>query len=138
MSYQPPPQEVLADMFTSAKRIAVVGLSDNPTRTSNQVSSYMQQAGYEIIPVNPNIDQALGMKAYPSLQEVEGEIDIVNVFRRSSETFEIAEEAVKVGAKSIWLQLGISNDQAYQVAHQAGLTVVMDRCIKVDHAQISK
>lgn len=135
MSYHHPTQEVLSDLLSSSKRIAVVGLSDKPNRTSYQVASYMQQAGYEIIPVNPNIEQALGVKAYRSLEEIEGEIDIVNIFRRSSDTFEIAEEAVKVGAKAVWLQLGISNDQAYQVAHDAGLYVVMNSCIKVNHAQ---
>lgn len=136
MSYHHPTQEVLSDLLSSSKRIAVVGLSDKPNRTSYQVASYMQQAGYEIIPVNPNIEQALGVKAYRSLEEIEGEIDIVNIFRRSSDTFEIAEEAVKVGAKAVWLQLGISNDQAYQVAHDAGLYVVMNSCIKVNHAQL--
>lgn len=136
MSYHHPTQEVLSDLLFSSKRIAVVGLSDKPNRTSYQVASYMQQAGYEIIPVNPNIEQALGVKAYRSLEEIEGEIDIVNIFRRSSDTFEIAEEAVKVGAKAVWLQLGISNDQAYQVAHDAGLYVVMNSCIKVNHAQL--
>lgn len=136
MSYHHPTQEVLSDILSSSKRIAVVGLSDKPNRTSYQVASYMQQAGYEIIPVNPNIEQALGVKAYRSLEEIEGEIDIVNIFRRSSDTFEIAEEAVKVGAKAVWLQLGISNDQAYQVAHDAGLYVVMNSCIKVNHAQL--
>lgn len=135
MSYHHPTQEVLSDLLSSSKRIAVVGLSDKPNRTSYQVASYMQQAGYEIIPVNPNIEQALGVKAYRSLEEIEGEIDIVNIFRRSSDTFEIVEEAVKVGAKAVWLQLGISNDQAYQVAHDAGLYVVMNSCIKVNHAQ---
>lgn len=135
MSYHHPTQEVLSDILSSSKRIAVVGLSDKPNRTSYQVASYMQQAGYEIIPVNPNIEQALGVKAYRSLEEIEGEIDIVNIFRRSSDTFEIVEEAVKVGAKAVWLQLGISNDQAYQVAHDAGLYVVMNSCIKVNHAQ---
>lgn len=136
MSYHHPTQEVLSELLFSSKRIAVVGLSDKPNRTSYQVASYMQQAGYEIIPVNPNIEQVLGVKAYRSLEEIEGAIDIVNIFRRSSDTFEIAEEAVKVGAKAVWLQLGISNDQAYQVAHDAGLYVVMNSCIKVNHAQL--
>lgn len=136
MSYNHPTQEVLENILFSAKRIAVVGLSDKPDRTSYQVALYMQQAGFEIIPVNPTIEYSLGMKAYRSLQEIEGEVDIVNVFRRSAETLEVAEDAVKIGAKALWLQLGIINEQSYEIAQQAGLIVVMNRCIKVDHAQL--
>lgn len=96
----------------------------------------MQEAGYEIIPVNPTITESLGQKAYPSLKEIPGQVDIVNVFRRSEDTVEPAREAVAIGAKVLWLQLGIANEEAFQIADQAGLKVVMDRCIKVEHARL--
>jgi predicted CoA-binding protein len=138
MTYQQPNQNEVKEILDRTKRIAVVGISDKPDRASYQVSAYMQQAGYEIIPINPRIDSVLGVKAYTSLQEVEGEIDMVNVFRRSSETPPVAEAAVEAGAKTLWLQLGISNDEAYRLAEEAGLNVIMDRCIKIEHADIDR
>jgi predicted CoA-binding protein len=138
MTYQQPNQNEVKEILDRTKRIAVVGISDKPDRASYQVSAYMQQAGYEIIPINPRIDNVLGVKAYASLQEVEGEIDMVNVFRRSSETPPVAEAAVQAGAKTLWLQLGISNEVAYRLANDAGLNVIMDRCIKIEHADIER
>lgn len=138
MTYQQPNQNEIKDILDRTTRIAVVGISDKPDRASYQVSAYMQQAGYEIIPINPRIDSVLGVKAYESLQEVEGKIDMVNVFRRSSETPPVAEAAVQAGAKTLWLQLGIANDEAYRLAHDAGLNVVMDRCLKIEHADIKR
>ncbi|WP_025028830.1 CoA-binding protein [Caldalkalibacillus mannanilyticus] len=134
MSYQQPAPEQIAEILKQNKRIAVVGISDKPDRASFQVAQYMQRAGYEIIPINPRLDEVLGVKAYRSLDEVEGTIDIVNVFRRSEETPPVAKEAAKVGAKILWLQLGIHSDEAYEIAKQGGMEVVMDRCIKIDHA----
>ncbi|EGL83227.1 CoA-binding domain protein [Caldalkalibacillus thermarum TA2.A1] len=130
-------REEIKEILTKYKRIAVVGLSDNPHRTSYQVAEYMQQAGYEIIPVNPMITESLGQKAYPSLKDVPGKIDIVNVFRRSEDTVEPAKEAVEIGAKVLWLQLGIVNEEAFRIASEAGLKVIMDRCIKVEHALLT-
>ncbi len=126
----------LKQILAESKRIAVVGLSNKPERTSYQVAKYMQEAGYEIIPVNPTITESLGQKAYPSLKEIPGQVDIVNVFRRSEDTVGPAREAVAIGAKVLWLQLGIANEEAFQIADQAGLKVVMDRCIKVEHARL--
>lgn len=126
----------LKQILAESKRIAVVGLSNKPERTSYQVAKYMQEAGYEIIPVNPTITESLGQKAYPSLKDIPGQVDIVNVFRRSEDTVEPAREAVAIGAKVLWLQLGIANEEAFRIADQAGLKVVMDRCIKVEHARL--
>lgn len=120
-------------ILSQAKHIAVVGLSDRPERTSYQVAKYMQEHGYDIIPVNPTIETSLGQKAYPSLLDVPGPIDIVNVFRRSEHTIEIAEQAVKANAKVLWLQLGIKNEEAKRIAEAGGLSVIMDRCIMASH-----
>ena len=98
------------------------------------VSEVMQQAGYEIIPVNPTIQEALGQKAVASLKEIEGHVDIVNVFRRSEELLEVAKEAVEIGADVYWAQLGLENQEAYDYLKEHGVTTVMDRCIKVEHA----
>jgi predicted CoA-binding protein len=138
MSYQHPAQKEIKEILSTAKRIAVVGISDKPERSSYEVSAYMQQAGYEIIPINPRLESVLGVKAYASLEDVEGKVDVVNVFRRSSETPPIAEAAVQAGAKTLWLQLGISNQDACDIADKAGLSVVMDRCIKIDHMNFLK
>lgn len=131
MAFENPSNEQIRDILTNAKTIAVVGLSDKPERTSYMVSEAMQQAGYRIIPVNPNAQEILGEKSYASLSEIDEPIDIVNVFRRSEYTVPVAEEAVKIGAKVLWLQQGIINEEAAEIASKAGLSVVMDRCIKV-------
>ena len=136
MGYEHPTQDELKRILTDSKRIAIVGISDKPDRASYQVAAYLQNAGYEIIPINPRLNEVLGVKAYKSLEEVEGEIDIVDVFRRSEETPPVAEAAVAAGAKLLWLQLGIANDEAYTIAHEAGVQVIMDRCIKIDHATL--
>ncbi|GAK06809.1 MULTISPECIES: CoA-binding protein [Geomicrobium] len=134
MSFQNPSREEIGKILTKAKRIAVVGLSDDPYRTSNSVSQAMQDAGYEIIPVNPMIDEALGVKAVSSLSEVEGPIDIVNVFRRSEFVVDLAKEAAKTNAKVFWTQLNVVSDEGATIAEDAGMTVIMDRCIKVEHS----
>jgi predicted CoA-binding protein len=123
------------------KHIAVVGLSANPSRPSYSVTRYMQVAGYDIIPVNPRYagTQILGKHVYASLTEAKeaGEqIEIVDVFRRSEHTLPIADEAIKVGAKVVWLQLGIANREANQKVKDAGLEYVEDKCIKVEHARL--
>jgi uncharacterized protein len=131
---QNPSTEEIKDILLKAKRIAVVGLSNNPEKTSYMVSEAMQNAGYEIIPVNPTIDEALGVKAVPSLKDIEGHIDIVNVFRRSEQLPDVAREAVDVDFDVFWAQLGLAHDDVYEILKDKGSTVVMDRCIKVDHA----
>lgn len=129
-----PSREEIGKILKRVKRIAVVGLSANPERTSYMVSKAMQDAGYEIIPVNPTVDEVLGVKAVKSLKEIEGHVDIVNIFRRPEHLMEIAKEFDEIDAEIFWAQLGISNEEAYQFLKEKGYTVIMDRCIKVEHA----
>lgn len=136
MGYLHPSEQELKAILSEAKRIAVVGISDKPDRASYGVSVYMKQAGYEIIPVNPQLSEVLDTKVYSSLEEIEGKVDIVNVFRRSEFTVPVVESAIAIGAKVVWLQLGIYNEEAYRLANDAGLDIVMDRCIKIDHMKL--
>lgn len=134
MTIENPSREEIGKILKKAKKIAVVGLSDNPQRTSYMVSQAMQAAGYEIIPVNPTADEVLGVKAVKSLKEIEGHIDIVNVFRRSEFLLEVAKEFAEIDADVFWAQLGLENEEAYNLLKEKGYTVIMDRCIKVEHA----
>ncbi|TDL83181.1 CoA-binding protein [Peribacillus frigoritolerans] len=134
MSISIPSREEIGKILKKSKRIAVVGLSDQPERTSYMVSQAMQDAGYEIIPVNPTIKEALGVKAVGSLKEIDGHIDIVNVFRRSEHLLPVAEEFLEIDADVFWAQLGLVNEDAYHLLKNKGYTVIMDRCIKVEHA----
>ncbi|MBM7563561.1 CoA-binding protein [Paenibacillus sacheonensis] len=132
MAFSNPSREEIKRILESAGTIAVVGLSDNPERTSHMVSEAMQAKGYRIVPVNPNAETILGEKSYPSLSDIPFPVDIVNVFRRSELTPPIAEEAAAIGAKVLWLQLGVVSEEAAAIAEQAGLLAIMDRCIKVE------
>lgn len=123
-------------LLKNAKRIAVVGVSDKPARDSHRIARYLQQAGFEMLPVNPLLSEVLGEKVYASLADIPGTVDIVNVFRRSEEVPDIVEAAIAMGAKAIWLQLGVIHEPAAEKARAAGLEVVMDRCIMVDHARL--
>jgi len=123
----------IKDLLKRAKIIAVVGLSDNPLRPSHGVSAYMQAQGYRIIPVNPQIAEALGEKAYPTLRDVPGRIDIVNIFRRPEFVEEIVDEAIALKVPAIWMQEGVINEKAAAKARAAGAFVVMDRCILKEH-----
>ena len=134
MAIENPTREEIGQILKENKRIAVVGLSEDPSRTSYMVSEAMQNAGYEIIPVNPKAEEILGVKAVKSLKEIEGPIDIVNVFRRSEFLPEVAKETVEVGAKIFWAQLGLENQEAYDFLKEHNVTSIMDRCIKVEHA----
>lgn len=136
MSYAQPTQEEFKALLEKSSTIAVVGLSDDPTRTSHLVAAAMQQRGYRIIPVNPKASLILGETCYARLQDVPEHIDIVNVFRRSEFCLEVAKDAVDVGADTLWLQQGIVNEEAYQYAKDHGLEVVMDACIKVVDAVV--
>lgn len=127
-----------AELLRNAKVIAVVGLSSKKHRPSYGVSEYMQRAGYRIIPVNPNEESVLGEKAYPSLEAVPLEVDIVNIFRRSEFVPDIVEQAIRAGAKAIWMQEGVVHEEAAERARKAGLTVVMDRCILKEHRRLAK
>lgn len=134
MTIENPTRSEMGAMLKKAKRIAVIGLSDKPDRTSYMVSEAMQKNGYEIIPVNPSVDEVLGVKAVSSLKEIEGHIDIVNVFRRSEFLPEIAREFAEIDADIFWAQLDVVNEEAYEYLKDKGYTVIMDRCIKVEHA----
>lgn len=131
-----PSDERRRQLLEEAKTIAVVGLSNKPERTSHMVAAAMQNAGYRIIPVNPTIagQTVLGEKAVASLSEIDEPVDIVNVFRRSEDVPPVAEEAVKLKPKALWLQQGIVSEEAAALAKQHGIEVIMDLCIKVDHA----
>ena len=134
MTIENPTRSEMGAMLKKAKRIAVIGLSDKPDRTSYMVSEAMQKNGYEIIPVNPSVEEVLGVKAVSSLKEIDGHIDIVNVFRRSEFLPEIAREFAEIDANIFWAQLGVVNEEAYEFLKEKGYTVIMDRCIKVEHA----
>ncbi|MDO7487240.1 CoA-binding protein [Peribacillus sp. NPDC096622] len=129
-----PSREEMGKMLKKSKRIAVVGLSNNPERTSYMVSKAMQDSGYEIIPVNPAVSEVLGVKAVKALKDIEGHVDIVNVFRRSEFLPEIAKEFAEIDADIFWAQLGVENEEAYNFLKEKGYTVIMNRCIKVEHA----
>ena len=134
MSHANPSDAELTRLLTEARTIAVVGASSDPDRSSNGIMKKLLRVGYRVIPVNPNETEVLGQKAYPSLAEVPGPVDIVNVFRRPEYTPEVADAAVAAGAKALWLQQGIVNDDAAARARAGGLAVVMDSCIGVMHS----
>ena len=126
----------IPEILKNSRTIAVVGLSGNPTRVSNGVSAYMQRSGYRIIPVNPQETEVLGERSYARLEDVPEKSDIVNVFRRPEFTPEIVESAIKVGAKTVWMQEGVVNEAAASRAREAGLEVVMDKCILKEHRKM--
>jgi predicted CoA-binding protein len=138
MAFQNPSDEKRRKLLEEAKTIAVVGLSNKPDRTSYMVTAAMQNAGYRIIPVNPVIagETVLGEKAVASLADIEEPVDIVNVFRRSEDVMPVAEDTVKMKhkPKAFWLQQGIANEEAAALVSQHGIEVIMNMCIKVDHA----
>jgi predicted CoA-binding protein len=125
------------NLLRSAKTIAVVGLSSRRSRPSYGVSEYMQSRGYRVIPVNPNETEVLGEKAYAALDEIPGHVDIVNVFRRSELVPEIVDAAIRIGARGVWMQEGVVNDDAAARARAAGLEVVMDHCILKEHRKMT-
>ena len=126
--------ETIQEILENCKTIAVVGLSSDPGRASHGVASYMRRRGYKVIPVNPNETEVFGDKAYPSLADVPEKIDLVDIFRRSSEAGKAVDEAIAVGAKAVWLQEGVIDEAAAERALDAGLLVVMDRCWLKEHA----
>lgn len=125
--------EVISNILDEAKTIAVVGISSDPSRPSHSVSRYMQVNGYRIIPVNPNETSVLGEKAYASLDDISEKIDLVDIFRRSDEAGHHVDEAIRIGAHGVWLQEGVIDEAAARRALDAGLQVVMDRCILKEH-----
>jgi predicted CoA-binding protein len=125
--------ERITELLKTAKTIAVVGLTDSPLRPSYGVSHYMRSRGYRIIPVNPNIKEWEGEKAYPSLLDIPEKVDLVNIFRRSEAVPEVVEQAIQIKAPAIWMQEGVVHEEAAEKARQAGVFVVMDLCILKEH-----
>jgi predicted CoA-binding protein len=127
----------VSEILDKARTIAVIGLSGKRFRPSYGVAEYMKRSGYRIIPVNPNETEVLGEKCYPSLESIPEPVDIVDIFRRSEFVPPIVEAAIKKGAKAIWMQEGVFNEEAAHRAEEAGLTVVMDSCILKDHRRLA-
>lgn len=126
-------QSTIERILTTCKVIAVVGLSAQKERAGYYVPAYLQQHGYRIIPVNPSLQEALGEKAYPSLLEIPEKVDLVLIFRRSEAVPPLVEQAIRIGARAVWMQLGIIHQEAAEKAIRAGLDVVMDACMMVEH-----
>jgi uncharacterized protein len=137
MSWEPPTAGQRRAILRGARTIAVVGASANPARASNFVLTYLlsSSADYEVWPVTPNEDEILGARCYASLAELPGEPDIVDVFRRRDQLPAVAREAVAAGAGTFWMQLGLHSDEAVEIASEAGLNVVSNRCLKIEHAR---
>ena len=130
-------EETIERVLARSRVIAVVGLSGNEQRPSNSVARYLQSVGYRIVPVNPTLDgPVLGEQPYPSLDEVPGRVDLVDIFRRSEDVTPIVEAAIRIGAPAVWMQLGIVNEEAASLARAAGLVVVMDRCTAIEHRRL--
>lgn len=131
-----PSTEEIKRILSENKTIAVVGLSPKWNRPSHFAAKYMKEHGYKIIPVNPGYDQILGEKCYKSLLDIPEPVDIVDIFRRSKDVPPIVEDAIKIGAKVVWMQLTVVNEEAAQRAREAGLEVVMNRCVKIEYGRI--
>ena len=128
--------EEIEGILKEGRTVAVVGLSPKPDRPSYVVARYLQAQGYRIIPVNPNTQEILGEKAYPTLLSIPEKVDIVDIFRRPEDVPPVVEEAIKIGARVVWMQEGIVNEEAALRAREAGLKVVMDRCLKKEHQRL--
>jgi predicted CoA-binding protein len=128
--------QMMKDILLSAKTIASFGLSSNPGKESYGIVQYLQSQGYRIIPVNPTVDEILGEKSYPDLESVPEPIDVVQVFRKSEDVPPVVDSAINVGAKVVWMQEGIVNEEAAQKAREAGLQVVMDACMRATHRRL--
>ena len=128
----------IKEILAPSKTIAIVGLSPKEERDSNKVASYLQKEGYKIIPVNPGYDEILGLKSFPNLSEIPEDIDVVDIFRRPSVVAEIVESAIRKGAKVIWMQEGIVNNEAAEKAKNAGLKVVMNKCMMKEHIKMMR
>lgn len=128
-----PDEKAAMERMLAGKRIAVVGLSSDPSRPSYEVAGFLASIGLEIIPVNPGCEQVMGKKCYPSLHEVPGSIDVVDVFRRAEFCPQVVRDAIQAGARGVWLQSGIRSPEAKKLAKEAGMDYVEDRCLKVEH-----
>lgn len=126
----------LRRVLSDARTVAVVGLSADWFRPSNFAAKYMQEHGYRVIPVNPRYTEILGETCYPDLRSIPVPVDLVDVFRKPADCVAVARDAVAIGAKALWLQIGVVNEDAKRIAEEAGLTVVMDRCVKIEYARL--
>lgn len=126
------------DILKRNHTVAVVGLSDNPERPSHIVAKYLKEHGYHIIPVNPQTREVLGEISYPDLLSIPQPVDVVDIFRRSEDVIPIVEQAIKIGARVVWMQEGVVNEKAASIAQQVGLIVVMDKCMKKEHEKMSQ
>jgi uncharacterized protein len=131
-----PSDDEIIEILRLPKTIAVVGISDKPERDSHTVAKYLQDQMYRVIPVNPKLERALNRPCYPSLRDIPERVDIVDIFRRSEAVPEIVDDAIAIGAKVVWMQLGVVHEAAAEKAEQAGLKTVMHRCIKVEHRRL--
>ena len=134
--HDPGPDDSYLTILRTARTVAVVGLSPNPERPSHRVARYLQGQGYRIVPVNPTVESVLGERSYPSLAEIPEPVDVVDVFRRSEEVPPLVEEALRIGAKAVWMQEGVVHEEAAAKARAAGLAVVMDRCMLKEHERL--
>ena len=135
--FTPPSDIQIKSLLAESTTIAVVGLSPKSQRPSNSVARYLIDKGYRVIPVNPGHEEILGLTCYPYLDAIPESVDVVDIFRKSDEIVPIVDQAVDIGAQAIWMQLGIINEEAAERAISAGLRVVMDRCIKVEHSRLA-
>ncbi|CAN2223326.1 COG1832 Predicted CoA-binding protein [Candidatus Nanopelagicaceae bacterium] len=139
MTWSPQSNEEIKAILQESKNVAIVGISNKPDRASYQVAEWLQQnSHFTLFFVNPVIDEVLGQQTYPSLGDIPEQIDIVDVFRKAEDCLTVLEKAIAIGAKTIWLQLGISNDEVAAKGSVSGMQVVMDRCIKIDYAALVK
>ncbi len=136
MAFRNPPDEIIREILASPKRIAVVGCSPDPLRDSHRIASLLVERGHDVVPVNPDAAEVLGRKCYASLGDVPGKVDMVDVFRRSEHVAAIVDDAIALGAKIVWTQLGVGDEAAAAKAEAAGLTVVMDRCPAIEYRRL--
>jgi predicted CoA-binding protein len=131
-----PPDSVIREILLQPRRIAVVGCSPNPGRDSNQIAQLLIDKGHTVVPVNPNATTILGRPCYPTLRAIDGSIDVVDIFRRADQAGAVVDEAIAVGSRIVWMQLGVIDEAAARRAQAAGLTVVMDRCPAIEYRRL--
>ena len=135
--HNPPPEKIRA-ILENYKRVAIVGLSPKPERDSHKVAKYLKENHFEIVPVNPGQKEILGEICYPNLKAIPFPVDLIDIFRKSDAIPPVVDDAIEIGAKIVWMQLGIANNQAAEKARKAGLEVVMNKCIKTEHMNMLK
>jgi uncharacterized protein len=136
MAFQNPPDDAIRAVLATSQTVAVVGCSPNPERDSHRIAKLLQSRGHRVIPVNPGQRSILGETCYASLRDIPEQVDMVDIFRRSEEVAPIVDEAIEVGARIVWMQLGVIDERAASAAQAAGLTVVMDRCPAIEYRRL--